>query len=351
MKSSLKHIRCGIITILVLGASYGRCGDPIGFDSAETALKNNLNEKGVELGFDAKRKAIVVVGRCACSVTNILGEIDEARRFEITEGAFLDALAKIAVISRQAAGKNGAVKIQDDDAFLSSKEDLKLKGVRIFMQTESLAASGKGDGGVYEVALAVAWSANLAQAAEAVMVGRMDEIPRGFPADCSLEDWMQRDQNLISMLGVRLLFDAPKHFWVLGIAAQGDESSEDDSSMAHSRAAYMAECALGGVLKCERGVFQKPAEDMLAGDSSARGKEKGTGGLEIAHHRLIKQVPFGDAKQIKESIELKPFLHVSPFASGVRCFEQRVRNPMTGRGAKIAIVAIPSENIGKFVKR
>ena len=324
------------------------------FKSAVEALEDSLEKKGVRLGFDAKRKAIVVVGSCECFVTNfhdVVDMIDESKRFEITEGAFLDALAKIAGIFRQEVGENGSMKTEDSDVFLNSNVALKLKGVRIFMQTESLSSKGKG--GVYEVALAAAWSENLSQVAEAAMAGRLDELPRGFPVECSLEDWVQRNQSLVSMLGVRFLFDAPKHFWVLGIASQNDGES-DGSSVSHARAAYAAECALGGNLKATQSIREVTSEGSQ-GELQVQRKERRSLDEEcsiemgVGHHRLWSKEQFGDSIMTRE-VEMKPFLHISPDASGIRWFEQRAIHPMTGRHVKVTIAAIPAENIGSFLR-
>ena len=60
-----------------------------------------LKQSGIYQGFDSDRKAIVQIGSYRISMTNGIDSLDEAKRFEAAEGAFLRAMKEIAVQLRQ----------------------------------------------------------------------------------------------------------------------------------------------------------------------------------------------------------------------------------------------------------
>lgn len=327
------ELTCFLLSVsLACGISYGAGAIMSEYDAkdARDSVREGLAHNGLQAGFDPERKAIIEVESHEIELKD-LEQLNESVRRKAMEIAYLRAVGSIA----EKMGQQLEATTQESSVGITMRTSMRSCTnvyARVLLQAESCMP--KSDHIEYMVAIAVVSSEKLSRAMATAMNGDLEGMPE-FMGGPSLKEWMGND--MLNRLGPRIVHDAPKHFWLLGTASK-EIDGELNKNALRVKAAYAAECALGGNVSVEQssclgrsGKGKKAVEEDLSDHS---------------YHLLVH-----DSHSVFEKrIKLTPFLRVNPLSGRIKWVEREEKHPMTGKRVRIAVAAIDSNDIPSFVR-
>ncbi len=299
---------------------------------AEETVCDMLARNGLQAGFCPERKAVIEVVSHEIKLKDC-SQLNESTRSKAVSIAYLRAVGSIA----EKMGQQLESTTQEPSIGITMRTSMRsCTNVysRVMLQAESCMT--ETDHVKYMAAIAVVSSEKLSRTMVAAMNGDIEGMSE-FKGGPSLKEWM--DNGIWNHLGPQIVHDAPRHFWILGIASQ-EVDDELDKNALRGKAAYAAECALGGNVNVEleqtsflnrSDKVQEFSEENLSDHSC---------------HLFVRD----STSVFEERIKLTPFLQVNPWSGKIKWFERDEKNPMTGKRIRIAVAAIDSNDIPSFVR-
>ncbi len=322
-------IACGIShSAVAIMSEYGA-------KDAMDSVREGLARNGLQAGFDPERKTIIEVVSHEIELKDF-EQLNESVRRKAMEIAYLQAVARIAeqlgvyVDCAETATVQGA---STEMTTASSMRTSTNVYARALLQAESCMP--KSDHIEYMAAIAVVSSEKFSRAMAAAMNGDIEGMP-GFKGGSSLKERM--DNGMWNHLGPQIVHDAPRHFWIVGTASHEIDDDLDKNAL-RVKAAYAAECALGGNVDVEGSSF-----------TGGSGIKEKTTEESLHHHSYHLLVHDNDSNSVFEKrINVTPFLRVNPLSGKIRWHEREEKNPMTGKRILTVIAAIDSNYIPYFI--
>lgn len=299
---------------------------------AEETVCDMLARNGLQAGFCPERKAVIEVVSHEIKLKDCC-QLNESTRSKAVSIAYLRAVGRIA----EKMGQQLESTTQEPSIGITMRTSMRSCTnvyARVMLQAESCMT--ETDHVKYMATIAVVSSEKLSRTMVAAMNGDIEGMSE-FKGGPSLKEWM--DNGIWNHLGPQIVHDAPRHFWILGIASQ-EVDDELDKNALRVKAAYAAECALGGNVNVEleqtsflnrSDKVQEFSEENLSDHSC---------------HLFVRD----STSVFEERVKLTPFLQVNPWSGKIKWFERDEKNPMTGKRIRIAVAAIDSNDIPSFMR-
>ena len=314
---------------------------------ASELVKQNLHQRGLRAGYNSDRNVYITIAD-----SEVYRSRNEAERNKAAECAFMKALAKMAkAVAKMRKprgnydsekGTNAELATRRLPASISSHSTWTIDVTATVLMQAASYESQSGSG----VAYALSRSDKTAKTAAAALRGDAIEVSQFNGERTKIDEWMA--QNFLSVLGPRIVYDSPTHFWVIGAASQDADDNNCGIGSLMTRAAYAAECALGGRVEVTESV------ESAANDSDGNfcvGETKQTNetcreDVSNWHEYCCLYIEGGFKSEML--IKLSPYLRINPASMEIKWFLQTGVNKSANRRIRVAIAAIDSNDLHKF---